>query len=98
MLDTTIRPQEMAVTRLARRKRPEWVEKRPQGVEGLVWDVLALEAPNAVQVKHIEVLTELGKVQVCKAIGRLQKRGLVSGYRVPGKPTGYRMAYHLVTA
>ena len=97
MRDDTLRPVEMAVTRLARRKRPDLLPQRPQGVEGLVWDALVLEA-RPLQVKDIETLTELGKVQVCKAIGRLQKRGVVDGYRVPGYPTGYRMAYHLVAA
>lgn len=96
MRDETVRPYEMAVTRLARRKRPDLAPRRPQGVEGLVWDALALEAPRALQVKDIEALTELGKVQVCKAIGRLKNRGVVDGYRVPGNPTGYRMAYLLV--
>lgn len=96
MRDDTLRPAEMAVTRLARRKRPDLAPRRPQGVEGLVWDALALEAPRALQVKDIEALTELGKVQVCKAIGRLKNRGVVDGYRVPGNPTGYRMAYLLV--
>jgi predicted transcriptional regulator of viral defense system len=87
----------MAVTRLARRKRPDLAAHRPQGVEGLVWDALVLEA-RPIQVKDIQALTELAKVQVCKAIGRLKKRGVVDGYRVPGNPTGYRMAYHLVAA
>ena len=88
MRDDTLRPEEMAVTRLARRKRPDLLPQRPQGVEGLVWDALVLEA-RPLQVKDIETLTELVKVQVCKAIGRLQKRGVVDGYR---------MAYHLVAA
>lgn len=95
MRDETLRPTEMAVTRLARRKRPELQPRRPAGVEGLVWDALVLES-RPVQVKDIEVLTDLGKTQVCKAIGRLKRRGVVDGYRVPGYPTGYRMAYHLV--
>lgn len=97
MLDATLRQEEMAVTRLARRRRPDLLSQRPQGVEGLVWDALVLEQ-RPLQVKDIETLTELGKVQVCKAIGRLKKRGVVDGYRVPGYPTGYRMAYHLVAA
>lgn len=97
MRDDTLRPEEMAVTRLARRKRPDLLPQRPQGVEGLVWDALVLEA-RPLLVKDIETLTDLGKVQVCKAIGRLKRRGVVDGYRVPGYPTGYRMAYHLVAA
>lgn len=97
MRDDTLRPEEMAVTRLARRKRPDLLPQRPQGVEGLVWDALVLEA-RSLLVKDIETLTDLGKVQVCKAIGRLKRRGVVDGYRVPGYPTGYRMAYHLVAA
>jgi len=97
MRDSTLRAEEMAVTRLARRKRPELQALRPQGVEGLVWDALVFEA-RPMLVKDIEVLTELGKVQVCKAIGRMKKRGVVDGYRVPGNPTGYRMAYLLVAA
>lgn len=97
MRDSTLRAEEMAVTRLARRKRPELQALRPQGVEGLVWDALVFEA-RPMLVKDIEVLTDLGKVQVCKAIGRMKKRGVVDGYRVPGNPTGYRMAYRLVAA
>lgn len=98
MRDDTLRPVEMAVTRLARRKRPDLVAQRPAGVEGLVWDALALEHPRALQVKDVQALTDLGKASVCKAVGRLHKRGLVTGYRVPGHPTGYRMAYNLVSA
>lgn len=98
MRDETIRPQEMAVTRLARRKRPDLAPRRPQGVEGLVWDALALEAPRALQVKDIVHLTDLTRTQVCKAVGRMKKRGALDGYRVPGYPSGYRMAYHLAAA
>lgn len=95
MRDETLRPDEMAVTRLARRRRPDLLPQRPQGVEGLVWDALVLEA-RPLQVKDIEALTDLSKLQACKAIGRMKRRGVVDGYRVPGRPTGYRMAYHLV--
>jgi len=97
MRDDTLRDVEMPVTYMARRKRPDLLPERPQGVEGLVWDALVVEG-RPVQVKDIEALTDLGKVQVCKAIGRLKKRGVVDGYRVPGYPTGFRMAYHLVGA
>lgn len=97
MLDRTVRPVEAAVTGLARRRRPDLVAHRPQGVEGLVWDAMVCEA-RPLQVKDIVCLTDLTTIQVCKAVSRMTKRGEVDGYRVPGHPTGYRMAYHLVAA
>jgi hypothetical protein len=97
MRDATLSPQERAVTYLARRKRPELQPQRPQGVEGLVWDALVLEQ-RPLQVKDIVHLTDLTRTQVCKAVGRMKKRGALDGYRVPGYPSGFRMAYHLAAA
>ena len=97
MLDRTVRPVEAAVTGLARRRRPDLVAHRPQGVEGLVWDALVLEQ-RPLQVKDIVHLTDLTRTQVCKAVGRMKKRGALDGYRVPGYPSGFRMAYHLAAA
>lgn len=97
MRDTTLSPIERPVTRLARRMRPDLQAQRPQGVEGLVWDALALEL-RPLRVSEIAAVTDLSRLQVAKAVGRLKSRGLVDGYRVPGRPSGYRMAYWLVVA
>lgn len=94
MRDDTLSPVVRPVTHLASRRRPDLLPSRPQGVEGLVWDALVCEA-RPVQVKDVAHLTDLSRCQVTKALQRLKQRGVVDGYRVPGYPSGWRMAYHL---
>lgn len=98
MRDETLSLAPRPVTHLANCRRPDLQASRPQGVEGLVWDALVCEGGRPLQVKDVVQLTDLTRQQANKALQRLKRRGVVDGYRVPGYPTAWRMAYHLADA